>query len=207
MNQPACRFEQETTAIRSRSTGAPAAGAVRVRPTGEVCPWQRNRYQYVVAGDSPAASTFTVWSRDGPVRSTPDAAIAPNPGSVATSQVTGTVGPRPEPGVACAVGVTRVQRTTAPGSGSPEATPCAKTVGAAPAGPAADTAATPTRAVPVVAAPSCRRERRLRGSITVCLLTETAGGCARAPPFTGRSAGGRRPVQGSLRRRADAIEP
>jgi hypothetical protein len=129
-------------------------GAVRVRPTGDVPPWQRNRYQYVVAGLSPPTSTFTVWSRSGPVRTTPEATIRRNAGSAETSHVTGTTGPRPEPGVAPGAGVTRVQRTTPPGSGSPEATPWPKVGGFdADAGGAAYTAAVPTRAVPTRAVP------------------------------------------------------
>ena len=39
-------------------------------------------------------------------------------------------GPLPEPGVLAGVGVTRVQISTASGSGSPEATPCRKYDGA-----------------------------------------------------------------------------
>ena len=165
--------------MRSRSTAAPTAGAVRVRPTGEVAPRSGTGTSTSSPGTAPRRRPSPCGRAAVRCARRPCAAIAPNAGSVATSQVTGTVGPRPDPGVACGVGVTRVQRTTASGSGSPEATPCAKTVGAAPAGPAAETTAAPTRAVPVVAAPSCSRDRRLRGSITVCLLTETAGGCAR----------------------------
>src|SRR3546814_9929933 len=59
--------------IRSRSTAAREAGAVRVRPTGEVAPSAWNRYQSSDEAGSPSASTFTVWSAAGEVRSAPEA--------------------------------------------------------------------------------------------------------------------------------------
>lgn len=167
--------------MRSRGTAAPAAGAVRVRPAGETAPAQRNRYQYVVAGESPRASTFTVWSRSGPVPALPLRTIRRKPASAATSQRTVTAGPTPEPGVAAAVGLTRVHRTTASGSGSPEATPCRNTP-VARAGPAATAleAGVTTRAAPATA-PAWRARRRVRGGsdgVTTCTLSESARGCA-----------------------------
>ena len=68
-----------------------------------------------------------MWSRAGPVVVVPRRTTRRNSRSRATSQVTSTRGPFPEPGRAVAVGVTRVQSTTAVGSGSPEATPWRKT--------------------------------------------------------------------------------
>ncbi len=99
---------------------------MRNRPTGLVRPWQVKRYQYQRCGARPPASTLTVWSRAGPVTSEPRRTTRSKPGSLATSQRTSTWGPTPEPGVAASVGVTRVQRTTESGRGSPEATPCTK---------------------------------------------------------------------------------
>ncbi|GGG66342.1 hypothetical protein GCM10011374_33030 [Kocuria dechangensis] len=96
---------------------------VRARPTGEISRPHRKRYQWSVAGCSPRGSAFTVWSRAGPVPTTPRATIRPKSGSVATSHVTVTSGPAPEPGSDSGVGETRVQSRTPSGSGSPEATP------------------------------------------------------------------------------------
>ena len=58
----------------------------------------------------------------------PDRTTSSKVSSTPTSQSTRTRAPFPEPGVASALGVTRVQRTTAVGSGSPEATPWRKPV-------------------------------------------------------------------------------
>src|SRR5690606_4622263 len=112
-----------TIPTRSRGTAVPVAGAVRVRPVGEMAPLARNRYQYQVFGLSPAASILTVWSRQGPVVVDPCAATCRNCWSVAISQSTRVSRPRPDPGVAAGSGVTRVQSRTRWGSGSPEATP------------------------------------------------------------------------------------
>ena len=62
--------------------------------------------------------------RSGPVWTWPPAAIWVKLGSRATCQATVTTGPRPEPGSASSVGVTRVQSRIPSGNGSPDATPC-----------------------------------------------------------------------------------
>src|SRR6266542_2540505 len=123
---PACQFAQDTTPSRSCWTSAVGAGAVRVRPAAEVTPSRRKRYQYDVPAASPVTSTFTVWSRSGPVVTVPERTTRLNAWSVATCQRTVTTGPVPEPGSASGVGVTRVHSTTQVGSGSPDATPCRK---------------------------------------------------------------------------------
>ncbi len=78
---------------------------------------------------SPRASTLTVWSETELAVTVPLATTASKLLLRASSQVTGTSGPAPEPGVASGEGVTRVHRITASGNGSPDATPCAKTAG------------------------------------------------------------------------------
>ena len=67
-----------------------------------------------------------MWSRVGPVLTLPLRAIVLNVGEDEICQRTVALGPAPEPGVLALVGVTRVHRTRAVGSGSPAATPCAK---------------------------------------------------------------------------------
>src|SRR5690242_6329763 len=91
---------------------------------GETAPAYVKRNQWSVAGASPVASSLTVWSRPASVVTAPDRTTSVNASSSATSHRTVTRGPRPDPGSACSVGVTRVHSTTASGSGSPEATPC-----------------------------------------------------------------------------------
>ena len=69
--------------MRKRSTGP--TGNVRVRPIGDTAPSTANRYQYVVAGRSPSASTTTVWSCSGPVSARPSATTSVSAGSAATT--------------------------------------------------------------------------------------------------------------------------
>jgi hypothetical protein len=123
----------------------------------------------VVAGFRPVASAFTVWSLPGPVLCAPDATTVANAGSAATSQVTFTVGPTPEPGVASGVGVTRVHSRTASGRGSPDATPWAKT-GSSAVAVVVGSAAAP-RTTPAVAAPARSTDRRSK----VCSMTFDPG--------------------------------
>src|SRR5688572_15250995 len=99
--------------------GDPGAAAVLARPTGEVTPWARKRYQWAVAGARPVASTCTVWSTSALVVVVPLPTMDASPGSVAISHSTST-----GPLVVVEAGETRVHSTTRSASGSPEATPC-----------------------------------------------------------------------------------
>ncbi|GAA3306340.1 hypothetical protein GCM10020295_62310 [Streptomyces cinereospinus] len=90
---------------------------------------------------------MTVWSEAAVATVEPLATTCVNALSVATVQLTSVSGPSPEPGVASAVGVTRVHSRMPSGSGSPEAVPCRKAgvsaaarAGRAPASGAASTA-------------------------------------------------------------------
>src|SRR5699024_4248042 len=78
-------------------------------------------------------STLTVWSRPASVTTEPDRTMVAKSGSSATSQLTTTGAPRPEPGPASGEGVARVQRITRSAIGAPEATPCRTTALAVPA--------------------------------------------------------------------------
>ena len=56
-----CQFWHDVNAKRSLSTCAPAAGAVRVRPTALIARPHLKRYQYQRSEGSPAISAWTVW--------------------------------------------------------------------------------------------------------------------------------------------------
>lgn len=71
-------------------------------------------------------SALTVWSEAAVAVVEPLETMSVNALSRATVQLTSVSGPSPEPGIASAVGVTRVHSRTPSGSGSPEATPCRK---------------------------------------------------------------------------------
>lgn len=79
-----------------------------------------------MAGARPRTSALTVWSEAAVAVVEPLATMLVKALSRATVQPTSTSGPSPEPGIAAAVGVTRVHSRTPSGSGSPEATPCRK---------------------------------------------------------------------------------
>ena len=66
----------------------------------------------VVSGLRPRTFTRTVWSRAGPVVTVPVATGSVSAASRNTVQRTSTSGPSPEPGLASATGVTRVQSST-----------------------------------------------------------------------------------------------
>ncbi|GAA2909349.1 hypothetical protein GCM10020221_01730 [Streptomyces thioluteus] len=104
---------------------------------------------------------MTVWSEVAVAVTVPVAAIRRKPESSATSQVTVTSGPRPEPGVASGADVTRVHSRTPSGNGSPEATPWRKT-GRSPS--AARSGETPSSVA--VAAAEVTRVRRDMGRFT-----------------------------------------
>lgn len=111
-------------------------------------------------GSRPVASILTVWSRSVPVRTCPRRTTRVKVSSVATSQATLTRSPRPEPGVASALGVMRVQSTTAVGSGSPEATPWRNpVVGAASASVVAKGVSVTVATAAVAAAPRTTSRR------------------------------------------------
>src|SRR5262245_4094350 len=81
-----------------------------------------NRYQYHEAGRRPRTSTWTAWAWSGEATTSPRRTRPRKCSSVATSHRTGTSTagiPPPSSGA----GASRVQSTTAPGSGSPDATP------------------------------------------------------------------------------------
>lgn len=69
-------------------------------------------------------SALTVWSEAAVAVIEPLATMFVSALSLATIQLTSVSGPRPEPGVASVVGVTRVHSRMPSGSGSPDATPC-----------------------------------------------------------------------------------
>src|SRR5699024_1550066 len=124
---------------------------------------------YQRSGARPVQSTLTVWSRPASVTTEPDRTMVAKSGSSATSQLTTTGAPRPEPGPASGEGVARVQRITRSAIGSPEATPCRNTpsAGPPPSGPpaaapagAAPPISAPAPATPPAAAPARRTERR-----------------------------------------------
>jgi hypothetical protein len=66
---------------------------------------------------------LTVWSRAASVATAPLATVVANAASAATCQRTVTSAPRPDPGTASGVGVTRVHSRMPSGNGSPDATP------------------------------------------------------------------------------------
>lgn len=152
---------QETTPKRTPSVVASWAGVVRVRPTGETAAPAVNRYQYGVRGWSPRTSTLTVWSVAALAVTVPEPTMREKPLSEATSQPTWVAGPRPEPGTASGVGVTRVHSRTPSGSGSPEATPWRK-AGAVPAAWAAE-APSEVRGASAAVAAAARTTVRRRG--------------------------------------------
>ena len=79
----------------------------------------------MVAGASPVTSTWTEWAWSGDAVATPEATVVAKSSLVATSQTTGTssLGMPAVPPLASGSGARRVQRTTASGSASPDATP------------------------------------------------------------------------------------
>ena len=107
--------------------GAPAAGAVRVRPTGDIVLSEGEPVPVARAGGEPACNDL-----DGVVAARAGGGGTPGhhfreAGSADTSQRTETSGPAPLPGSDSGVGVTRVHSSTLSGMGSPEATPWPKT--------------------------------------------------------------------------------
>ena len=121
-----------------------------------------------------------MWSEAAVAVVEPFATTFVNAVSVATVQPTSTSGPSPEPGIASAVGVTRVHSRTPSGSGSPEATPCRKAgASAARAGSAAASGA-PSTAVAAAALTTVRRrgagelglERDLSRLVTADQITD-----------------------------------
>lgn len=107
------------------------AGALRFGPDGEVV----DAYRLLTGTSLNCAGGPTPWDEAGAVSWLPvlsptlPQAVAGRPaGSMAfddgeASQITLTGPPTPDPGTASGVGVTRVHRTTAVPSGSPDATP------------------------------------------------------------------------------------
>ncbi|SKZ64279.1 Uncharacterised protein [Mycobacteroides abscessus subsp. abscessus] len=113
-----------------------------------------------------------MWSRCAVVVTLPDATTLPNALSCATSQRTAVGSPRPEPGVARAWGVTRVHRITRSGSGSPEATECAKTPEPPGAAAADGITADATAAVPAATVADFRNVLRV-----TCDICEDCANC------------------------------
>lgn len=119
-------------------------------------------------------SALTVWSLAAEAVVEPLATTFVSALSVATTQLTSVAGPSPEPGIASAVGVTRVHSRTPSGSGSPDARPCRKTgASAARAGSAAASGPAST-AVAATAFSAVRRrgESELGRSDEVSALSE-----------------------------------
>lgn len=109
-------------------------------------------------------SAFTVWSEAAVAVREPLETIVVNALSLATVQLTSVSGPRPEPGIAVEVGVTRVHSRMPSGSGSPEATPCRK-AGASVAARAGRAAASGPARTAVAAAALTTVRRRGEGEL------------------------------------------
>src|SRR4249920_2121648 len=110
--------------MTSVEAGASGAGIVTVLPVVLVYGPTRKRYQYVVAGASPVTSTWTEWASSGDAVATPEASVVAKSSLVATSQTTRTssLGMPAVPPLASGSGARRVQRITASGNASPDAT-------------------------------------------------------------------------------------